>query len=168
VICACSCPEGAAHESSAWCGYEDPDPNGGCDTDPISFDAIACGESVCGMASIESQPGDPGAEPPDTNWYEFEVVSDSLVTWRVHSDFPAAVSIYEADCSNLVGSTVTGGGGNCESVELTVSLPSDPYYAVVGPDIDALVWLPCTGQYNRFMPSFSAHLHNLDKTVSPL
>jgi hypothetical protein len=150
VTCACACPEGAAHESSAWCGYEDPDPNGGCDTDPTSFDAIACGNTVCGMVSIESQPGDPGTELVDTDWYEFEVVSDSLVTWRVHSDFPAAISIYEADCSNLVGSTVTGGGGNCESVELTVSLPSGPYYAVVGPDTDALVWLPCTGQYNRY------------------
>jgi hypothetical protein len=148
VTCACICPAGAAHESSAWCGYEDPDPNGGCYEDPWVFDPIACGEMVCGMVSIEPDPNVPGDQLIDTDWYEFTLTADAFVAWSVHSDFPAVISIYQSDCTLLTQNA--GGGGDCGEVSLGVSLTPGTYYAVVEPDQDALLWLPCTGEHNRY------------------
>jgi hypothetical protein len=80
-----ACPVGAINENEP-CG---DDLNGGCNMAVPNYEAIACGETVCGTAWSS-------AATRDTDWFTFTLTQPSTVTWTVDADFPALIGFVDA------------------------------------------------------------------------
>jgi hypothetical protein len=73
------------------------DLNGGCNSDPPAFGAIACGQTICGTAYAD-------AGTRDTDWLNFELTEQMYVFVSVETEFPGILQVVDAtDCGNVTG-----------------------------------------------------------------
>ncbi len=121
-----TCPGGATAEGEAWCSVPDT-VNGGCDSSPAVFGAIACGQTICGTAWADG-----GAR--DSDWYELVLVDAQEVTMTVTAEVSVLFGIAQ---------TVPAGSGNCGDVTGLIS-PFGFAAACLGPQGVTTVLQPGT------------------------
>lgn len=140
----CPCTVGAP-EGEANCGVPTDTVNGGCNSAPNVFGAIAPGGQVCGTADWNFTT--PGTR--DTDWYLFTVTIGGTYTWRVEAEFPAQLAIIDAaaGCAAPVslGDDFTTGCGDSGAV--SVDLAPGTYWAFVAPDFSGPT-LACGAEYS--------------------
>lgn len=100
--------------------------NGGCEADPIAYQAINCGETICGSSYHIGN-------TTDKDWYSFSVSDPNQYTFKIKAEFDGTISIFNVDdCSDYtLVNTVTFS----ENTELSInsSLNSGNYAVVVSP-----------------------------------
>jgi hypothetical protein len=137
--CVAVCPPGAVIEEEA-CGA---DTNGGCNSPGLPCQPIQCNDVVCGTHWATG-----GTR--DTDWYCFTVTEpNTLVTWSVESDFPAAVFLVSQACA-VVGTQ----SGACPW-EASATLGPGTYFAFVAPT--GFEGLPCGGDNNDYVGTLTAN-----------
>jgi hypothetical protein len=101
-LCEIICEPGDLLEFEA-CG---DDVNGGCNSTPPIFGAIACGDAMCGIAFADG-----GFR--DTDWYLLNVTAITTVTAEFFSEFPGVIFIVDGidTCSPVV--VGAGDSDNC-------------------------------------------------------
>jgi hypothetical protein len=101
------------------------DTNGGCNSAPPAFEAIACGDSVCGTVWAD-------AGTRDTDWYELNLPDtngDGQAEVRVEicSALPVVGFVLDDDCANLLMLADTEANADLEGC-LTACLPAPATY----------------------------------------
>jgi hypothetical protein len=81
--CELTIPAGAIAEGEGACGDSS---NGGCDSSPPAYDTIALGQSVQGSLFN-------GTQLRDTDWFEFTVPAQSVVTVSFAAQYPSEVRV---------------------------------------------------------------------------
>ncbi|MFQ5453058.1 MAG: hypothetical protein ACE5D6_02590, partial [Candidatus Zixiibacteriota bacterium] len=116
------CPVSSFDENEA-CGS---DANGGCNMATPTFEAIACGDTVCGTAWADG-----GTR--DTDWYELTLTSTGTITMSGSAEFPFVLGVIDtADC-NLVSSIDPYALGNPgETVSVSRVAGPGTYWLFVG------------------------------------
>jgi hypothetical protein len=94
--CAVTCPGGSQLEGESNCGLPLDTVNGGCNSDPVVFSEINCGQTVCGTTANNG-------DTRDTDWFTFVVSSATSVTVTVSAEFSGTALIVNDDCQNLLG-----------------------------------------------------------------
>jgi hypothetical protein len=120
------CPVGALTELET-CGA---DTNGGCNADPVAYETLACGETICGESFADG-----GTR--DTDWFEVTITEPSTITWTVYAEFPANILILEAsDCLNTV-LLAEASTDDClvPAVATTECVPAGTYVVFVAPQL---------------------------------
>ncbi len=145
---ACPCEGGDANEAEA-CG---DDSNGGCNSDPNSFESIAVNTTVCGTAWADG-----GTR--DTDWWQFTLAEEQLVTITVVSEFPSALftlnGICDAPAADVIGDPI---GAVCTENVIQTTLPAGTHTFFVGPGDGAggiFEGFPC-GTSNGYTVTLSA------------
>ncbi len=132
--CEMPCSLGATEEGEANCGLNEfgqPDTsfNGGCSANPPAFSPLACGQEICGTAAFNGV-------FRDDDWYSITIDQPSIITWEVHTDFPAEtfIAIPYPECPSMYPLVTGGEGERCEVVTLqTPCLLPGTYYLTVAP-----------------------------------
>lgn len=136
--CVINCPPGAILEAEP-CGQFT---NDGCNFNPAQVQQISCGDTICGSAS---------AVPTfrDTDWYEFSVLVESLVTWTVTANLPVEFFILDNNCpaTILASSSIA----RCAAGAVSARLLPGVYRVFVGNIDDAY---PC-GTFNTYVATLT-------------
>ncbi|RKX27267.1 MAG: hypothetical protein DRP45_01470 [Candidatus Zixiibacteriota bacterium] len=126
--CGITIPGGAIADSDPVCDdlMANPDPNGGCFTDPPSpFDAIACGETYKGNLWLSDAEG--SGIFRDGDWYTFTLAEDMTVTFTADADLPWMLNIYQGTpCSGVDLGAILGLA--CDEQVVPIILPAGDYY----------------------------------------
>lgn len=104
--------------------------NGGCLTNPPSFQHIACGSRFCGSSFAMG-----GLR--DTDWFQLSLTTFRRINWKVSAEFPFEMGIYKPNpnCSNLQTIRYTT-GQPCETKQHIVKcLAPGTYYFYVAPTV---------------------------------
>jgi hypothetical protein len=149
--CDTTCPPGANQEIAPQCvpdgAVGTADPNGGCNSIPVGFDSIACGQTVCGEISTYIEAA--GGQFRDTDWYAFSLASDTEVTWSVNASVPTAVFLLSGGCPTAV---LFVGAGLCPNT-VTACLQAGDYTAFVA--TAAFTGVPCGSGLNAYVGTLS-------------
>jgi hypothetical protein len=130
-------------ENEPVCGDEYVDmTNGGCNADPAIFQAVNCGETICGESGTYLFGG---LNYRDTDWFVAETPG-SEVTWSVEATFPVLIFIIDGNngCDGLAIIANTS-AAPCELASLTATVEAGTYWFWVGPSVFSGV--PCGSQY---------------------
>ncbi|CAG0951847.1 hypothetical protein PHYC_00240 [Phycisphaerales bacterium] len=116
--------------------------NGGCNSSPPIFSAIACNQSVAGRYGTYLSAG--GASFRDTDWYRFTLPAPSDVTWTVTGEARTRAFILNAACpASSLGTAVAD---PCLPATVTLTgLAAGTYYAFAG--TDAFTGVACGSRY---------------------
>jgi hypothetical protein len=120
--CACS---GNPPEGEANCGIPTDTFNGGCNSAPPVYSAIACGGTVCGTAAWNGT-------TRDTDWYQFAITSTSTVTWTVTAEYAVVTALLDNNCPPGVFDFDFGAA--CAATSSTAVLGPGTYVAFTAPD----------------------------------
>lgn len=119
TTCDLVCPVNATQENEA-CGA---DVNGGCNSNPVTFQNIQCGNTVCGtMYTVGSI--------RDTDWYQFTITAPSVVNWTVQAEAPLEAILLTTSCPPTILNV--GAANRCGSTVATALLAPGTYRAFVG------------------------------------
>lgn len=114
------CPVGSINEAEVCTA----DTDGGCNDILNPAQAIQCGDTICGTFWYDGT-------FRDTDWYEFTVLTDSIITWSVYADVPVDTFILTANCPPTILAT---GSGDCPSVaQVQVCVPRGTYRVFAAP-----------------------------------
>ncbi len=135
--CSLTCAPGATPEGEPDCGDDYDDlTNGGCNSTPVVFQEISCGDRICGESGTFLAGA---ANTRDTDWYRLVLTATSDVTWRVRAEFPVTTFILTADpgvdpCGPALAVNAIGVAAACEQLDLTATaLPAGTYLLFVAP-----------------------------------
>lgn len=121
--------------------------NGGCNDPPNEpVQHIACGNTVCGTFWWDET-------FRDSDWYEFQILSPSLVTWNVFADVAVDSFILDSGCVPKVLAT---GAGECPSTATATCLPAGTYRVFVAASFS-----------NPFIQCFSSQSNYVANRVHP-
>jgi hypothetical protein len=137
--CSVPCPPGATVEIEPDCGLPSDTVNGGCNSVPTIFGSIACGETVCGTGAF-----DVGLGLRDTDWYEFVLTEDSLVTWTVEAEFDLLTFIITPPCA-APDLSDPGLAEPCQQVSISACLSAGTHWVFAAPQFLGAV--PCGARY---------------------
>ncbi len=117
------CPTGYTYlEAEGVCA----DQNGGCNSDPNVFEALALDTPLCGLTWADTS-------FRDTDWFEITVPSDSRVEVTLESVcIPVTSYFFAPDCDDLT-SLLTLYADESAVVDTTDCLPSGTYWVWAGP-----------------------------------
>lgn len=153
--CTLTCPPSAIASVEPVCADEYVDvTNGGCYAATPDFEAIACGDTVCGTAGTYIRGGQPQR---DLDWYRFSVTIPTVVTWTAEAEFPLQIflatntSTTGGDCPATTIASVPATATDpyvqsCEQASVSATLPAGTYYAVIGPRFRWLT-VDCAARY---------------------
>ncbi|HBS28915.1 MAG TPA: hypothetical protein DEB06_05580 [Phycisphaerales bacterium] len=127
--CEVACPPGAVAENEA-CGES---MNNGCNDPSLRFQALACGQTVCGTAPAI-------ANVRDTDWYEFTLSVPSLVTWSIETEVPVEILLLDGVCFPAPTVLAQAVVERCGSGSVSARLAPGVYRAFVGSASDGY---PC-------------------------
>ncbi len=122
--CTVTCPTGGLPEGES-CGDSD---NNGCSLSPPDDTAVTaanCGDTYCGTAYADG-----GTR--DMDWYSVTLTDLSTLTLSVEAEFPVTISIWDADCTNLV-MHASASGDACETVNVSKVLGAGDYFLLISP-----------------------------------
>lgn len=122
----------ATSEETELCGE---DLNGGCNAGPSGFaDFIDVGDIICGTYWADGN-------VRDTDWYEFTIESNQILSFVVQGDIPSVVFLVTASCpASIIASSATPSGA-CEASIVAQCVPAGTYRVVVAPN--AFNGFPC-------------------------
>ncbi|HMN97158.1 MAG TPA: hypothetical protein PKC43_11770 [Phycisphaerales bacterium] len=147
--CDWSCPLGALIEPEP-CGF---DTNGGCNSNPPIFTAIACGDTFCGTNWASG-----GFR--DTDWYQLVLPSLQEITFSVETTLPIVIGLVNTggvpDCAIATALTPFAVAPFCGEASFSRCLEPGTYWLFVGANgfdgfpcgsaNDYTVTLVCSGQ----------------------
>jgi hypothetical protein len=125
--CPCS---GAPPEGEVGCGVPTDTFNGGCNSSPPVYSAIACGGTVCGNGAFNGS-------YRDTDWYQFTVTGPTSVTWTLTGEYGIVAGILDNNCPPNLLSFVQGPA--CTPVVAVASVSAGTYVAFAAPDFSTLI-----------------------------
>ncbi|MCA9290290.1 MAG: hypothetical protein KDA25_04120 [Phycisphaerales bacterium] len=102
------------------------DTNGGCNSTPVAFGSIECGETICGTSYAD-------AGTRDTDWYLLDLATDETISAELISEFPGVVFIIGGIdvCAPVVLGDI-GTSANCEAgASATADLTAGQYVIFV-------------------------------------
>ncbi|MBD3232448.1 MAG: hypothetical protein GF315_01850, partial [candidate division Zixibacteria bacterium] len=153
IIEPCSeCPPGGYAEGEPDCsGWYIDNYNGGCGSDPIVFQDIQIGDTICGLTgTINPSPF------TDRDWYEVEVSYPCSLFWNVVSyDLEVMAQVFDAgsgDCNDHV-QLASDWGTYCDTIQLSASVEPGTYWMVARPLND---WIsqPCPQEYVAWLDAY--------------
>ena len=120
IPCVLSPPVGSIIETEL-CGT---DVNGGCYSNPNSYQPITCGETIFGNAWASNG-------NRDVDWYQFQLVEPGVVTWSAKAEFP--YNLYIVDITNCDNPAIlaTASFMACENGSISYILNTASNYAVL-------------------------------------
>jgi hypothetical protein len=125
---------GAVMEGEGYFPPAEDTVNGGCNSDPVVFGQISCGD-ICGSMFTYVPVG--GGNFRDTDWYEFILPMTTTVSFDAfscNSDYKMYVLWYPVEtCINYQILAQTQGNENDKNI--TVTLDPGTYYLWVGPSL---------------------------------
>ncbi|MGD8450984.1 MAG: hypothetical protein PVJ57_04125 [Phycisphaerae bacterium] len=128
--CPCMVPcEPNEGEEVCYDGYDDTY-NAGCNSDPPTFQPIACGETICGTSGVFAF----GTSTyRDMDWYQVTLDHSSIITWSGIAEFPVAMWIKPDGCPS--GDNIQfGTAPECTQLTLTTEcLPAGTYIVIIAP-----------------------------------
>jgi len=139
VPCQVDCPPDSAQEQEI-CGDLYPNgTNGGCNSTPAAFEAIECGETLCGTIWADNS-------YRDTDWYAVTTTGWKKFTWTVTAEMPLLIFVIDgtAGCPGITVASMTA--AKCLPATITTaSLPAGTYWFWVG----GSTWgnYPCSQDY---------------------
>jgi hypothetical protein len=149
--CDVVCPEGGTYEDEPVCEDDWEDIwNGGCNSDPIVFDDIYCGDTICGTSGVYDYYG---STYRDMDWFRLELDAPGTITWTGVGEFPVALWIQDAgseDCSD--NSTIVFDNGlTCDTVSISTTVQAGVYWLLIAPKdwgdypcgVEYVAWLDC-------------------------
>jgi hypothetical protein len=149
----CTIVPGAPTEGEPRCqdGYQDHF-NGGCDSTPPIFSPLAPGATIYGESGTYYTDGD----RRDTDWYEFTVYNDGVLSATVEAEFDVELWIYHAgNCDPNIPTCWTAAiaaGPKCTPVTATTPcMPPGTYWVVVAPQ--SFDGVPCGADYKLTLAS---------------
>ena len=137
--CEITCEGTAENEPDCPDEYEDVT-NGGCNSEPPVFGAIACGETICGDAGTYTYTGQ---SYRDTDWYAIQIDEPKYLTMTVEAEFPVVFGFAEKvppgsdDCADITGYIWPSVEADpCEEASVTSAwLPPGEYWCFVAPSV---------------------------------
>jgi hypothetical protein len=110
------------------------DPDGGCNSSPNVFGAIAIGQTVCGVGFNYLSHTDATHIDyfRDTDWYQFSVPTADTIHWTVTSEFRATVGLLSTTCPSP-GFVVADTADACSTKTASAYLSPGDYLAFVAP-----------------------------------
>jgi len=125
----CACPDIVCSGSS------EIEPNDGFNSDPAYFNAIGCGETICGTTFTV------GDTLRDTDWFQLDLAGDAILT--VNLDVEAFNGLlFVIDANNAIVASADAAGYCADEVLVTECLQAGTYYIWVGPNAFAGVDTP--------------------------
>jgi len=128
------CLPGSTPEGEPVCGDEYADTwNGGCNSNPVVFQPIACGQMYCAESGTYLFQGN---SYRDTDWFEYVATEATTLTWTVDAEFPVLAFILDGTpgCAGLV--VLSSGTANpCQSIVLTADVGPGTYWLWAGPSV---------------------------------
>lgn len=115
--------------------------NGGCNSSPAVYDAIACGQIMHGKYGTFQNAM--GANNRDTDWYRFTIASRQTITWSATGTATTRVFILNNACPTSSLGTAVAPAGTAATITLT--LDPGTYSGFVG--TDAFTGVPCGSTY---------------------
>lgn len=128
-----TCPPGGVLEGEPDCGPDYIDGfNGGCGSTPPVFQAISCGDVICGVGGTFLSGSE---ENWDTDWYRLESLNPSVIRWTIEAAFPVSTLIIDAGTENCMDYQVVASafGEPYASVEVVAEATPGVYWLWVGP-----------------------------------
>jgi hypothetical protein len=154
--CEIDCPPGGRQSIEPDCGpsYVDST-NGGCNTTPPTFEAIACGDTVCGTAGNFVTGA--GTNGRDLDWWRFSVTTNSIVRWTCRAEFsmimflvwdsnPTPDSCPGVTLFTLPATTGAPSIPPCTNATIRAWVPPGTYFAIIGPRTFTQ-GTPCDSEY---------------------
>jgi hypothetical protein len=135
VPCEVPCPPGASSENEPLCGDDYVDEtNGGCNWSPFRVTPIECWEIMCGTTGTYDYEGN---NYRDTDWMEFYLDAESMVTWEVMGEFPLLTFLIDAGTGDCVDYTILDSATApfCTEATITAILEPGRYWLWVGPSV---------------------------------
>jgi len=144
--CPCAVPcEPNEGEPICGDGYLD-NYNGGCGSEPVVFQPIECGQTICGTSGTFLVGS---SEYRDTDWFEITTTESYDLYWTVEAEFAPLLTLIKtttpANC-NVMEFLDWATGGACEDVA-AVALGAEPgtYWLWIGPS--QFTGIPCGARY---------------------
>ena len=133
------CPLGALTENEI-CGTDN---NGGCNMAVPNYEAISCGDKICGTSWADG-----GSR--DTDWFAFTLTQPSTVTWSIEADFPALIGFVDAaqGCAAPQFFNLITSPGTCSGTSTVDNLPAGTWWVFVAPS--TFNGYPCGSGKNRY------------------
>lgn len=171
--CTQDCQPGHALENEPLCGSDyDDSTNGGCNSSPAVWSAIALGDGVCGESGtfladipcVDDGPCTPLGETcdlgsgvctggpftsRDTDWWQFTVAETREINWCVTAEFPVLVGIVDDGGGSNCGAAAfvsASTGFSCEEVCVAADLTPGTWTAFVAPN--TFTGVDCGATYN--------------------
>ena len=143
------CPPSSVLENEPDCGVPFDSVNGGCNSSPPVFTAIALGQTACGTGVFN------GATR-DTDWYEFTIGAPTQVSWDVVGEFDLVIGLINSPCPQgaFIPGSVAVSGEPCIPLTSSLCLAAGTYYAFVAPNFTE-VFACGTGAGNRYTATLS-------------
>ncbi len=143
--CDVSCAPTSTPEGEPICtnGYVD-NYNGGCNSTPNVFQAIACGETVCGTSGTYTYGS---SSYRDTDWFQVVVTTAQTLTWSATAEFPVAVIVMNAGSGDCLDYTILDSDTAypCNTASVTFSASPGSYWLWAGPS--QFHQVPCGAEY---------------------
>lgn len=129
-----TCPPEGVPEGEPDCGPEYVDIyNGGCNSSPYMFQAIQCGDVICGTSGTFLAGG---SDSRDTDWYRIELTSSTELTWEIEAEFPSLIFIINGGTEDCLDYTIVNQSSlPCGLNSLTEILAPGVYWLWVGPSV---------------------------------
>ncbi|MHC4910640.1 MAG: hypothetical protein ACYTF9_13060, partial [Planctomycetota bacterium] len=128
-------------EGEADCGLPVDTTNGGCNSSPVVFSTIACGDVICGTAAFD------GATR-DTDWYAFTVpAGGGVYTLTTTTSFAGLMGFVDTnDCATAAAVDPAAFPAAGETVSVSRCFSEGTWWAFVAPDFSTI--LGCGAQYS--------------------
>lgn len=151
VPCVVDCPSGAEPEGEPACAEDYTDlTNGGCDADPVRFQSLSCGDTICGLSGSYLVDG---VIHRESDWFEIVLDSTTEIVWSVVADFSPSTAIImpgEPDsCGDRFVVAADSDEDACDTVRLSRCLPAGTHWLYVSPasypscEASYAAWIEC-------------------------
>ena len=137
--CVLEFPSDAIVEQEPPCGdgWEDTW-NGGCNSDPYVFDAVAPSDSLVTLRGWSGTYTSSDVDYRDTDWYRLDVVQENTITVCGKAEFPLLIWFLQRGsaegCEDLLHLDHVN-GTVCQEVCLTTTVGPGEYWLWVGPSV---------------------------------
>ena len=152
ITCTLTCPTGALNEVEPNCSADFVDFwNGGCNSDPVIFDTIECGQTVCGHSGTFSV-GDT-TRSRDTDWYRLILTQKAYLQWTAVGQFPVALMVMDSTNCDSLRVLATAAALTCDTaIATTAVLEPGEYWLFIAPNqfdfvecgVEYVAWVTCT------------------------
>jgi hypothetical protein len=145
VACDVVCPPGGIAEGEPTCYDEYVDSyNGGCNSNPVVFQNVNCGDTICGTSGTYLYTG---LNYRDTDWFRLVITQPTTLTFKAVAEFPLQTILLNAGTENCSDYTQLDYRqvNPCDTATITMAVQPGVYWLWVGPSVFS--GYPCGLEY---------------------